>query len=324
MADPCDSEGMTRRQWLYMGILAAVWGASYLFIEIALRDGSAPFIVFARTLLGAAVLVPLAMRRDALRPLRGRLGAVAVMASVQVAGPFLLISFGQEHIASGLAGILVSSAPIYTALLAVFVDQDERSHGWSLFGVLIGIVGVALLFGVDLSGDSAALVGGLMVLLAGLGYAVGALFLKRRLPGAPPVGVAAGTMVFAALMTAPLAAIFPPDGLSLATVGALFGLGAGGTGVAFFLFFTLIAEIGPGRASIVAYVAPVFAVFYGAVLLGEDIGVASIAGLVLILGGSYLGVRRKAQAPAPAPDTPAPVSRSGPSRSNAPAPVRAR
>jgi drug/metabolite transporter (DMT)-like permease len=319
MGRPCEGEGVNRRQWLYMGILAALWGASYLFIEIALRDGSAPFIVFARTLLGAAVLVPLAAHRHALAPLRGRLGAIAVMASVQVAGPFLLISFGQEHIASGLAGILVSSAPIYTALLAVFVDQDERSHGWSLFGVLIGIVGVALLFGVDLSGDSAALIGGLMVLLAGLGYAVGALYLKRRLPGAPPVGVAAGTMVFAALMTAPLAAIFPPDGLSAATIGALFGLGAGGTGVAFFLFFTLIAEIGPGRASIVAYVAPVFAVIYGAVLLGEDIGVASVVGLVLILGGSYLGVARKASVRAE-PE----VSRSEPSRSSAPAPARAR
>lgn len=313
-----------------MGILAALWGASYLFIEIALRDGSAPFIVFARTLLGAAVLVPLAMQRNALAPLRGRAAPIAVMATVQVAGPFLLISFGQEHIASGLAGILVSSAPIYTALLAVFVDQDERSHGWPLFGVLIGIVGVALLFGVDLSGDSAALLGGLMVLLAGLGYAVGALYLKRALPGAPPVGVAAGTMVFATLMTAPLVVFFPPDGLSPATIGALFGLGAGGTGIAFFLFFTLIAEIGPGRASIVAYVAPVFAVFYGAVLLGEDIGIASIVGLVLILVGSYLGVQRKRSAgaavaePVPGVEGDLLLTRSEPSRSNAPAPARAR
>lgn len=292
-----------------MGILAALWGASYMFIRIALDEGSAPFVVFARTLLGAAVLLPIALRRDALRPLRGRIGAIVVMALVQVVGPFLLITFGEEHIASSLAGILVSSAPIFTALLAVFIDQDERLHGWGLVGIGIGILGVVLLLGVDLSGDTAALAGGLMVLLAGLGYAVGAMYLKHRLPGAPAVGVAAGTMMVSALVTAPIAIAVPPDGLALDSAAALLALGAGGTGIAFLIFYTLIAEIGPGRASIVAYMAPGFAVVYGVTLLDEPLTAGAIAGLALILAGSWLaaegrlpgrmGVRRLAE-PEPA------------------------
>jgi drug/metabolite transporter (DMT)-like permease len=273
-----------------MGALAALWGASYMFIAIALDEHSAPFIVFARTLLGALVLLPIAIRRDALRPLRGRWGAVVVMALIQVVGPFLLITGGEVYIASSLTGILVSSAPIFTALLAVFVDQDERSHGWSLVGIFVGILGVVLLLGIDLSGDATALLGGLMVLLAGLGYAVGALYLKQRLPGAPPAGVAAGTMLVSAAVTLPLAIAFPPEGLGLDSAAALVALGAGGTGIAFLIFYTLIADIGPGRASIVAYIAPGFALLYGVTLLGEPLTAGAVVGLALILGGSWLGV----------------------------------
>ena len=273
-----------------MGTLAALWGASYMFIAIALDEGSAPFIVFARTLLGGLVLLPIAIRRDALRPLRGYAGAVVAMAFIQVIGPFLLITLGQVHIASSLTGILVSSAPIFTALLAVFVDQDERLHGWSLVGIAIGILGVVLLLGVDLAGDSTALVGGLMVLLAGFGYAAGALFLNHRLPGAPPAGVAAMTMLVSAAVTLPLAIAFPPDGLALDSAAALVALGAGGTGIAFLIFYTLIADIGPGRASIVAYIAPGFALIYGVTLLGEPLTFGAVAGLALILTGSWLGV----------------------------------
>jgi drug/metabolite transporter (DMT)-like permease len=281
---------MNRRAWILMGLLAALWGASYLFIAIALDEHSAPFIVFARTLLGGLVLLPIAIGRHAIAPLRGYAGAIVVMALVQVVGPFLLITYGEEHIASSLAGILVSSAPIFTAIIAVFVDQDERRHGWSLAGIAIGILGVVLLLGIDLSGDATALLAGVMVLLAGLGYAVGAMFLKHRLPGAPPVGLAAATMLVSAAVTLPLAIAFPPDGLALDSAAALVALGAGGTGLAFLIFYTLIADVGPGRASIVAYIAPGFAVVYGVTLLGEPLTAGAIAGLVLILGGSWLGV----------------------------------
>jgi drug/metabolite transporter (DMT)-like permease len=298
-----------------MGMLAALWGASYLFIKIALGDLSAGWIVFGRTALGAAVLLPIAARGGSLRLLRGRLGALLVLALIEIVGPFLLISFGETHIASSLAGILVSAAPIFTALLAVWVDHEERSHGWALVGIVAGIVGVVLLFGVDLSGSSSALLGGTMVLVASLGYALGALWLKHRLGDLPPAMTAGASLGIAALLVLPLAlATLPAHAPGLGAVAALLALGVGGTGVGFLLFYTLIADVGPARASIVAYIAPGFAIVYGVSLRGEHFGAGTAFGLVLILAGSWLGAEGRLPW----------VSRTAPSRSSAPAPARAR
>jgi drug/metabolite transporter (DMT)-like permease len=281
---------MNRRAWLLMALLAGLWGASYLFIKVALDDGMpALFIVFARIALGAAVLVPIAARAGVLRRMRTLVGPVLFMAVVQVVVPFTLITYGENRIASSLAGILVSAAPIFTALIAARYDDDERPHGIATAGVVMGIVGVVLLFGVDLSGDAAALLGGLMVLLAALGYAIGSLYLKHRLRGVPAVGIAASTMVAGTLVLLP-AVVFalPPHGPSLEAAASLVVLGAGGTGIAFLIYFTLIAEIGPGRASLVAYIAPGFAVLYGVSLLSEPLTAGAVLGLVLILAGSWV------------------------------------
>jgi drug/metabolite transporter (DMT)-like permease len=281
---------MNRRAWLLMALLAGLWGASYLFIKVALEDGMPPlFIVFARIALGAIVLVPIARRAGALRAVRGMTGPIVFMAVVQVVVPFLLITYGERHIASALAGILVSAAPIFTALLAVRYDDEERPHGVAIAGVVMGIIGVTLLFGVDLSGDAAALAGGLMVLLATVGYAIGSLHLKHRLQGVPAVGIAASTMVAGALVLAPFVLFaLPPHAPSLKAAGALLALGAGGTGIAFAIYYTLIVDIGPGRASLVAYIAPGFAVLYGVWLLSEPLTVGALLGLVLILVGSWI------------------------------------
>jgi drug/metabolite transporter (DMT)-like permease len=301
-----------------MGVLAALWGASYMFIKVALDDVSEPFIVFSRTLLATAVLAPLAIRSDAFAALRGRWRWVVVVAVVQIAAPFLLITFGENHISSSMAGILVSSAPIFTALIAIRFDHEERSHGWALVGVVTGILGVGLLFGVDLSTEATAVAGGLMVLLASFGYAAGALTMKARLGDAQPVGLAAATMGVSTLLTAPFAAASLPGGAGADTIGSLIVLGAGGTGIAFLLFYTLIADVGPARASIVAYLAPVFSVIYGVALLDEGFSVASAAGLLLILAGSWLGAEARL------PSRRGRLNRTEPSRSTAPAPVRVR
>jgi drug/metabolite transporter (DMT)-like permease len=295
-----------------MGILAALWGASYMFIKVALDDVSPIFVVWVRLVLASLVLVPIAHRQGALSALRPHLPTIALLAVVQVGAPFLLITFGEKHIASSLAGILVASAPIFTVLLAVRMDREEMATGWRLVGVLFGILGVGMLFGVDLSGDSAALLGGLMVLLASLGYAIGPLQMKRRLQGVPPVATAAATMALAAaLLTPAVPFALPSHSPGLDTVGSLLALGAGGTGVAFLIFYTLIAEIGPGRATVVAYIAPGFSVAYGIVLLDERFTLGTAAGLLLILGGSWLAAGAR-------------VNRSGLSRSTAPEPARAR
>jgi drug/metabolite transporter (DMT)-like permease len=280
---------VSRRSWILFALLSSFWGASYLFIKIGLRELSPPMIVFARTALAALVLLAVASRLGRLRPVLGRPGPVVVLALVQVAGPFLLIAVGEQHIASSLTGILVASTPIFTALLAVWVDHEERSHGLALAGVGIGMVGVGLLLGVDTGGGTDALIGGLMVVLAGLGYAVGGFYLKRRLADLPPVGVGAATMAVTALLTAPFGLASAPGSLPGAgPVAAVAALGVVGTGFSFWIFYTLISTVGPAKASLVAYVAPGFAVIYGVTLLGESFTLATLAGLVLIVGGSWL------------------------------------
>jgi drug/metabolite transporter (DMT)-like permease len=304
---------MNRRSWLLMALLAGLWGASYLFIKVALEDDVPPiFVVFARIALGALVLVPLAWRSGALRATRGWTGPVVFMALVQVVVPFLLITYGEQHIASSLTGILVSAAPIFTALIAVRYDDEERPHGIATAGVVMGLLGVVLLFGVDLSGDATALAGGLMVLLASVGYAIGSLYLQHRLRGVPALGIAAMTTLIGALvLVGPALLALPPHALELKTVGSLIALGAGGTGIAFLIYYTLIAEIGPGRASLVAYIAPGFAVIYGVTLLSEPLTVGAILGLGLILAGSWIAAEGRfpgqAKAAAVAPLEPPPA-----------------
>src|SRR5688572_12914314 len=196
---------------MLLGLLASLWGASYLFIKIGLRDFSPAMVVFLRTLLAAVVLAPLALQRNAFAGLRPLIGPIFFLAALQVAAPFLLISWGEEEISSSLAGILVASAPILTALLAVFIDQEERPSLVGAVGIGIGIIGVALLLGVDVGGDSAALVGGLAVVLASLGYALGAFYLKARFKDAQPIGVATATMFASALLALPLALVSLPS-----------------------------------------------------------------------------------------------------------------
>jgi drug/metabolite transporter (DMT)-like permease len=308
---------VSARAWLSLSITAALWGASYMFIKVALDGGlSEGFIICARTVLGAAVLVPLAVRAGAVRQILDRRWWALALACAQVVVPFGLITFGENHVPSALAGILVATSPLFIALIAPKVDPDERAHGWGLVGVVLGMVGVVLLFGVDLSGDSETLLGGLMIVGAGACYAAAVLIAKRGFTGVPPVGVAASNLVISAVVWLPFALIsLPTSSPGTDAILAMVALGAGGTGIAFLFFYTSIAQVGPAKASVVAYVAPAFAVVYGVVLLDEDLTLGTIGGLALILAGSWLAASGR---------LPGVLSRTGPSRSSAPAPARVR
>jgi drug/metabolite transporter (DMT)-like permease len=270
--------------------LAALWGASYLFIKVGLDDDLSPaFIVFARTALAALVLLPVAAHLGALAGVRERLAPLFLLGLIQVTAPFMLITIGEQEISSSLTGILVACAPIFTFLLAFALEGEERAGFVSLTGVALGVAGVALLLGVDAPGGLSALVGGLLVVLATTGYAIGAWYLKRRVPGVQPVGAVATTCAASALMTLPVALFSLPDHApSLEATGSLLTLGVGGTGIAFVLFYSLVASDGPRKTSLVAYVAPAFSVIYGVTLLDERFTPATAAGLVLIVGGSWL------------------------------------
>lgn len=279
-----------------------------MLIKIGLREMSPAMVAFARIALAAAVLMPLAAAQGAFAGLRGRLGVIVLVAAVQVAGPFWLIPIGEQQISSALAGILVATTPIFTALLAIRVDHEERSEGLRLVGVGIGVAGVILLFGLDLGGSGAAVLGGLAVVLASIGYSIGGFAVKHRLSHARPLGVVASVMTASAtLLLIPAVIDAPSSAPGLGPLAAVTALGVVGTGAAFVIFYLLIGTVGPARTMIVSYLAPGFAVIYGATLLGEGISVATIVGLALIVGGSWVaaggvlpGRLRTTQAVAPA------------------------
>ena len=251
------------------------------------------------------VVVPLAWHAGALRGLGGLGPTIVAVAIAQVAAPFLLIALGETEISSSLAGILVGSAPIFTAILAFFFVSEERSQGIQMIGVMIGMAGLVLLLGLDVGDSFAELLGGIAVVLAGLGYAIGGLLAKRRLASVPPIGVAAVVLATSVPLSIPAALINPPDAFpGVGSLLAVVTLGAVGTGIAFAIFYELIASVGPARTFLVTYLAPVFAVAYGVLLLDEEFGVVTGIGLALILGGSFLaaggslpgGRRRRAAA----------------------------
>ena len=280
---------MDRRSWLALLSIAAIWGASYLFIKISLRDFDPVVVSWARVALGVGVLLPFAYAAGALRALRGRWLTIATVGVAQVAAPFVLIAWGEEEISSALAGILVASTPVFAALLAFRFDPADAPRGSGLAGVALGLAGVALLLGVDLGGSGDELIGGLAVVLASFGYAVGGYMVRLRLPDVPPVGVATGVLLTSSVLLLPGAVLLAPDAAPAAgPVAALLALGIAGTGVAFGIFYWLIDRVGPARTFVVTYLAPAFAVVYGATLLDESISAATIGGLVLVIGGSWL------------------------------------
>lgn len=299
---------MNRRSWTLILALAGIWGASYLLIAIGLRDLDPVMIAFLRIALAALVLVPVAALRGAFAGLGRRWGLLAMLGAVQAAGPWVLLAFGQEEVSSSLAGILVASTPIFTALLAIRFDQAERARGLRLVGIGVGIVGVAVLLGLDLGGSSAALLGGLAIVLATLGYAIGGFIVKHRFAAVAPIGTAAGVMLASTVLLAPFAVFSLPESApGLGPIAAVVALGVVGTGIAFVIFYELMTTVGPARTFIVTYLAPAFAVIYGALLLDEEITVVTLVGLALIVGGSYLAAEgRLPGSNRPAADVPPP------------------
>jgi drug/metabolite transporter (DMT)-like permease len=281
---------MSRRSWLLLGVLSALWGGSYLLIKVALEDDMSPtVIVFVRSALAALVLLPLAARAGALGGVRRNVGPVLVLAVVQMGGPLLLIALGEREVSSSLTGILVATAPIFTFLLAFALEGEERASGASLAGVALGIAGVALLLGVDLGGSGAALLGGLMIVMASFGYGVGAWFVKRRVRDVQPIAMVGATAATVAVaMALPAALSAPSHAPSLEAGASLVALGVLCTALAFVIFYTLVSSDGPAKASLVGYIAPGFSIVYGITLLDESFTAATAAGLVLILGGSWL------------------------------------
>jgi drug/metabolite transporter (DMT)-like permease len=294
---------------MFLGV-SAIWGASYLQIKIALDHLNASVIVFTRVALAAAILyVAVRLRADRGRAFsfaRRHPGRIAILGLLSIALPFMLIAYGETQISSGLTGILVAPGPLFVALFAPFLDPSERVDRRGAVGLLIGFAGVIVLVGIDTVHDFGEFVGSLAVLGAACSYGLGAMYAKLRLAhaGVPSLVMSLFSCAAAALITLPFAAVTVsganPD---LGEIAAVVSLGVIGTALAFVLYYSLIAETGAGRASLVGYMIPSIALAYGAILLGEHITPASIVGLALILGGVALaGVRAEDEEPAPPPE----------------------
>jgi drug/metabolite transporter (DMT)-like permease len=290
---------VSTRAWGGFFAVAVLWGIPYLFIRIAVDDGVPPvFLAWARVTMAAAVLLVLARRAGVLGSLRGRWRWVAAYAIAEIAIPFPLIGFGEQRVSSSLAAILIAAVPLIMTVLAIRMDPSERATGWRLVGLCVGLAGVVALVGIDVAGRADELVGALAILLAAAGYAVGPMLLKRDLSGLDARAVMGASLGIVALVLAPLAAIEPPTRApSAGALASIVVLGLLCTALAFVVFANLLAEIGPSRASVITYVAPVVAVALGVAVLGERPGVGAVAGLLLILAGSWLstggGLRRR-------------------------------
>jgi drug/metabolite transporter (DMT)-like permease len=283
---------MTRRAWLLFAAVSLLWGVPYLFIKIAVAELPPVTVVFSRVATAALVLWPVAARRGTLRGLRARLPQLVVVALLEITIPFLLISIGEQHIASSLTGLLIASLPLFVALLALRFDAAERVGGLRLLGLVVGIGGVAALLGMDVGADRAQLFGAAMVLLATCCYAASTLVVKRFFSDAPMLGVVTAATMIASLLLAPFAVALTPARMpSLHVTFALVALGVLCTAAALTLFFTLIVEAGPSRAAVITYLNPAVAVALGVAILDEPLTPAIIAGFVLIIVGSWLSTR---------------------------------
>jgi drug/metabolite transporter (DMT)-like permease len=253
-------------------------------------EGISPaFVSFARVAIAATVLLALAWRAGALGSLRGRWGALALYAVAEIALPFPLIAAGEQRVSSSLAAILIACVPLMVAVLALRVDRAERATGRRLAGLLIGLAGVVALVGIDVAGNSRELAGVGLIVVAAAGYAVGPLVLKRRLGDLDARAAMGASLAIAALLLAvPAAVSAPASAPSGKALLAIVVLGLVCTALAFVVFSALIVEVGPGRALVITYVNPVVAVGLGVAVLGERPGAGAVAGLLLILAGSWL------------------------------------
>jgi drug/metabolite transporter (DMT)-like permease len=281
---------VSRRGWLLFAAMGVIWGIPYLLIKVADGGVSVPVLVGTRVALGSALLLPAAARGGQLRALRGHLRWLAAFTAAEIVGPFALLSTAERHLPSSTSGLLVAAVPIFTAILALLTGGGDRLSWVRWAGLAVGLGGVALLAGPGAGRGGTVPV--IEVLLTALGYATGPLIANRKLAGLPPVAVNAACLGAAAVVYAPFAALTWPRSVPPAQVlAALAGLGVVCTAAAFVVFFRLIAEVGPARATVITYVNPAVAVALGVLVLGERITPAIGAAFLLILGGSVLATR---------------------------------
>jgi drug/metabolite transporter (DMT)-like permease len=280
---------VSRRGWLLFAAMCLIWGVPYLLIRVAVRDLSPAMVVFLRTGLGALVLAPVAMRRGRLADLVARWRPLLLYSAIEVAIPWWFLSDAETHLSSALAGLLLAAVPLFAILVAWLAGTPEVVDRWRALGLTLGVGGIAALVGLQLGHIDVVAVG--EVLLTAAGYAVGPVILTRRLADLPAVGVVASSLALSSLAWAPAAAATWPSSVSAKAIASVVALALVCTAIAFLVFFALIGEVGPSRATVITFVNPAVAIVLGVAVLGERFTVGMAVGFPLVLVGSVLATR---------------------------------
>jgi drug/metabolite transporter (DMT)-like permease len=286
---------LSRRGALLFAAMCVIWGIPYLMIRVAVRELAPVTLVFLRTGLAALLLVPLAARRRELRPLLASWRPFVAYTAIEVALPWFLLSRAETKLTSSLTGLLIAAVPLVGALIVSLSGERERQGGRRWLGLLVGLGGVAAIVGLDLGHVNAVAL--VEIALVAVCYAVGPIILARSLSTAPPLGVVAASLALSAVVYAPLAALRWPGSMPSAhVVESVVGLAIVCSAAAFLIFFALIAEVGPVRATVITYVNPAVAAVVGVLLLNEHLTGGMLLGFALVLAGSVLATGRAPEA----------------------------
>jgi drug/metabolite transporter (DMT)-like permease len=277
---------MTRRGWLLFAALSLCWGIPYLFIRIAVAEIDPLMVAFGRTFLGAILLLPIAIRQDALRPLLRHWKWILVYTVIEIVVPWLMIGYAETRLTSSTTGLFISVVPLIAAIILTVLGHD-RFDRRRVTGLLLGFAGAAFLVGLDVRFDDLIAVGALLFVI--IGYAIGPIIISRRLSDLPPIGVITASLLIAAAAYAPFTPLVWPERVSPQVIGSVVVLAVVCTAGAFLVMFALIAEAGPSRMTLITYINPAVAIVLGAIVLSEPITIGLAIGFPLVILGSVLG-----------------------------------
>jgi drug/metabolite transporter (DMT)-like permease len=282
---------MTRRGLLLFGAMCLIWGIPYLFIRIAVSELTPATLVFLRTAIAALVLMPIAIRSGGFRELFAKWRPLVMFAFIEIGVPWLSISTAEQQISSSLAGLLISAVPLVGVIIAPLFGNRERIGPVNLGGLLLGLVGVAAIVGLDLRATGWVPIAEIAVVV--VCYATGPAILARHLSGLPAATVNAAALALCAVAYTPLAVSQWPRTIpSIGVLGSVAVLALVCSALGFLIFFALIAEIGPVRATVITYINPAVAALAGILVLRENFTVGMGIGFILVLAGSTLATRR--------------------------------
>jgi len=285
---------MTRKSWILFGIVGFLWGIPYLLMKVAVADIPPPLIVAGRTLIGAAILIPIAIKKNTFKDAIKGIKYVIPYAVLEMVGPWILITSAEKEISSGLAGLLIATVPFFASIFSSLRGDHSVWQPKRIFGLVVGFVGIVALVGIESITGTSNPKAIAMVILAAIMYAYAVLMVTTNLPGVDGIAINGVAMGLTCLFYTPIAiATWPSNPVSTQAIAALLALGVFSTAIAFMLFFIVIVEIGVARGSLTTYVNTAVAVVLGILILDEPITLGIIVGLPMVLLGSFLASRKE-------------------------------